>query len=787
MSRSRFGRLAASAAAALFAATGAFAGGPLVLFDPAAKIPYAWPDAAAPVYTDLGSLGPLSHEEADAMTAFSINEWNAVPTSAFTGTIGGDFGAIGLPDIDASNLGSVLGTWNGGGVHIVYDADGTIFDSIFGPFSGVLGVTVLEWVGDTQPDLLEVTLILNGNEVPTWVEPAEAATMYAGVVTHEFGHAVNLAHTQTNGQNIFFFDPWAGPAGCETPYAGAPSADDFDTMYPFTSLFATGVAGSTVDVTDDRSALSDIYPGPGWPGAYPSIRGTINVEARRHARRSVPVTGANVIARNVANPWKDAISGISAVGDGTYAFHGLTAGASYVVYTDGILAGAFSTPVPTVLPGPEEFWNGRLESGDGVKDERCEAAAIRPKTAGKVADITFNKVKGAPEFTPIDLPNSSIGDLSRDGRVAIGYSDAGLIRWTPERVDLIGGDYRSPQMAISSDGRFLVASTSDAEGNVVAGLWTGGQGWKPLGGLPGATSCDGNISSGWGVANDATVVGLAWHDCVLTDGFKWTPHGGMKSLGNLGSSDFGSSRANRISADASTIVGWDRDDFGFWRGAIWRNGVESIVRQPQAQCCDFDGCTVEDTGEASAVNPNGSIVIGDYYAIEKTYEDPKSGEVFHYCESTPWRLGRRSGLAESLGGYLPEFGLTTHAFDLSDDGRVIVGRADSFGFGGSVPLLWTQATGWLDFKAFLAAQGTYAEDWVAMSPGTISGDAKTIGGWAYSPFSRQGWIVHMPTVVICHAPPGNPANRKTMDVPWPSGLAPHLAHGDTIGQCGNGR
>lgn len=778
---SRFTLVAAFATAS----TLAVAGGPLAIFDPATKTPYAWPGAHASVYTDLGELGQLTNEQADAMTAFSLSQWNAVPTSSFQGAIAGDFASIGLPDIDASNIASVLGAWNGGGIHIVYDADGSILDSIFGPYSGVQGFTTLEFVSDSSPDLLEVTMVLSGAAVPDpSVDPATAAAMYGGVVTHEMGHALNLAHSQTNGQIVLYLEPWAGPAGCPTPYGTYPGNDDIETMYPFTNVYSTGIAMSTVDVLDDRAALSNIYPEAGWPGSQPSIKGTIYTPERARSHQKSPVAGANVIARNVDDPWKDAISEIS---DGTYALHGLTPGAQYVVYVDGVLYGAFAATYPTVLPGPEEYWNGSSESGDGVRDDRCAWQTVTPATGGAVADITFNKVKGAPEFTPIDLPNSSIAELSGNGQVAIGYSDLGLIRWTPSRVDLIGGNLFSPQMGISEDGQNLVASTTNEFGETVAGIWMGGEEWMGLGGLPGATSCDASLSSGWGVSNNRTVVGLGWHDCVQTDGFKWTEGTGMVSLGNVGSPDFGSSRANRISADGSTIVGWDRDDFGFWRGAVWRNGVESIVHQQPALCCDFEGCLTDVSGEASSVNRDGSIVIGDSYSVARTFEDPGTGDVYHYCESSPWRSNSVTGLADPIGSYYPEYGYTTHAFDLSNDGGVLLGRADSFDFGGSVPLLWTSVTGWIDFQGFLAAQGTFATDWALVSPVTLSNDGKVVGGWGYSPYSRQGWIVDMPKVVVCHASPGNPANKKTLDVAWPDGLPSHLLHGDTIGQCGNGQ
>ncbi len=40
-------------------------------------------------------------------------------------------------------------------------------------------------------------------------------------------------------------------------------------------------------------------------------------------------------------------------------------------------------------------------------------------------------------------------------------------------------------------------------------------------------------------------------------------------------------------------------------------------------------------------------------------------------------------------------------------------------------------------------------------------------------------------VTICHVPPGNPANEHTISV-GASAVPAHLAHGDSLGACGNG-
>ena len=98
------------------------------------------------------------------------------------------------------------------------------------------------------------------------------------------GHAINLAHTQTNGSyaqdegypefGVENGPDEAGPEQCGQAVAGYPSAEQIETMYPMINAYESSWTYNspqfaTVNVADDMAALRS---GPGNPALTRALR-----------------------------------------------------------------------------------------------------------------------------------------------------------------------------------------------------------------------------------------------------------------------------------------------------------------------------------------------------------------------------------------------------------------------------------------------------------------------------------------------------------------------------------
>ncbi len=779
----------ASLLVVLFAAVVANAGGPLMMWNKEQRIPYRW-DVSSPVrvFTDSGpfeiipsQFTPIPNEVADAAVAFSIAQWNDVESSSFEAQIVGDFESIGLPDINsAANAGLVIGAENGGGVHFIYDADGTIMRDFMGAPSSVLGIASPEWADETTGTITESWVIVNSQL--RWFGDDQLQNFRA-IFTHEFGHAINLAHSQTNGAIQQYADS-KGPLSCGTtlPYSTAITLNDRETMYPFLNVrpgTGNGLQMSTVNVSDDKTSISNLYPAPGYPETHGSITGRI-----LRTDGTTGVTGVNVIARNLDNPYADAISAMSGDyvrvaenNDGTFTINGLTPGARYALYNDVIVQGGFPTRQPEYLPEGEEFFNGENESGNGVTDDRCQMTPI-VAAAGSVtqADITLNTVQGAPKFTPV-VGGMVLNSISSDGNIIAGApaTGGGTYRYTEaDGHQLLNDTSGSFFSTMSRDGYFFSSETMNSANKRVASIlqYPGGS-WQqlpvPQVALPAVAAPSDAVTTAYGVAEYGRAV--AGGVSVDTNGplpgetsrlrpFIWTPENGSRELPvPVGTRN---AKPNNISADGSTLLGWyDFNNSGTTRfGARWVNGEFIPFTTPAMY-----------VGEANASTPNGSVIIG-------RNAGPKLEAWYWTQEKGVQLLGRLGAINVSS------------ANSISDDGQVISG------FGGSVAqfpgdvaghraFLWTPELGFVNFDNFLRAQGTAFDGWLINSTNSMTPDGTKFVGSGYAPHLKglAGWIIDIPTVNICHAPPGNPRNTQTINVPFRGDMGDHLNHGDTVGVC----
>ena len=261
----------------------AHAAGPLYLNDADPPRPLAWDTSKGPipVWTDGGGAFTydfdgetpfITIERANEITQFAFDQWNAVPTATLEARIAGTIeGRIGIADVTGANAAQLYEKQNGYGFWVLYDTDGAILEEYFGvPRDAVLGIAFPEWA-DANGRITEATALLNG-----WlVDAADTeGNRVAGVFTHEFGHAINLSHSQVNGPLVYSSYPfdgfrrYPGVPGCVDPVYASNWYDDtvnradpaiIETMYPFIDTFsAIGAEQSTITHPDDVAAISSM-------------------------------------------------------------------------------------------------------------------------------------------------------------------------------------------------------------------------------------------------------------------------------------------------------------------------------------------------------------------------------------------------------------------------------------------------------------------------------------------------------------------------------------------------
>jgi probable HAF family extracellular repeat protein len=248
-------------------------------------------------------------------------------------------------------------------------------------------------------------------------------------------------------------------------------------------------------------------------------------------------------------------------------------------------------------------------------------------------------------------------DITNDG-VVVGLHCGGgtgscyeAFRWTSAGGLVgLGGGFASDANGVSADGSVVVGNaSSDTSGSSFR--WTSATGIVPLGNLGGGEN---SLEEAAGVSADGAIVVGQSGSPSGPQAFRWTQATGTVGLGDLPGGDF-FSFARAISSDGTVIVGESNSASGSeafrWTAAGGMQGLGHV--QPGNQ------------GRARAVSADGSVIVG------------QDGAAFYWTEAGGMRslvdvLTSEYGLGPQLAGWS-----LTEAWDISDDGRVIIGYGTS--------------------------------------------------------------------------------------------------------------
>lgn len=843
-------------AALLTLFTAAHAAGPLLLTDhPKNPQPQRWDTSKGPiqVYTDIGDYvyrddGSvfLSNAQADKITAYALKQWSDVPTSTWKAVTDpkkfkkfSQVPSIGVDVVDGATAMKVYGQYNEGGMYVIYDQHGAVIEEVFGaPKDQVLGIAFAEIAedrdGDGYPEtIVKATAVMNGwvvNHEPQdpeqpWMPPPDLdGKRIAGVFTHEFGHAINLSHSQVNGQLAYFSEPYyydlyPGVPGCVKPvhswHNGDPTANKIDpkyieTMFPFINPATVdekgrnpGLEMSSIDRADDIAAISDLYPTAAYLKTRGSIAGTLYLKDGR-----TPYGGINVIARNIADPLGDAISAMTGdktqgkIGpDGRFRINNLKPGQKYQLYIEEIVAGGYPT-TPTALVSEAEYWNTN-EQANAANDKACTNSAITAEAGvTKTANFYFNGYKDGVQYTPVTY--GYLGSMSKDGERAAGtinnvpflWDAKTGVQWPPEGV-------LGVNTSITRDGRQMMVQ-ADLNRNVIgyyddgtpvttnsATIWDTRSGrLTDLGNLNGDTCAGGSqigysASYGWALdATGSTAVGTAYID-LDKDGFCeggwsqggeivpfiWTAKRGIRKL-SLEGVDFATEpwhRAHAVSGNGRVVLG----NTNFSKAYAWIDEGKPIDLYKLVGAIDGYAMTPDASRVALQTEKDGMV----FWNATRGTQASAFTKLPHlkWCEDFPLLGFDFSCESEGAAAIQQMFGpIPISASDISDDGKVLLAQAGDW-MSGIHGMLWIEDIGWIKLSDFFRTQGV-AEAYRYGLNGTASINGagnEMVGGIPGTPVT---WYVDMKKAFVCK-------HGNSQETSFPGEFVAEVKRGARMGRC----
>ncbi|QYJ77031.1 hypothetical protein [Shewanella sp. FJAT-52076] len=806
----------ATAVSLAMLASSAFAGGPLYIHDKTMQ-PYKWDTTkgAIPVYTDGGPVVPtkdggtaqaftidydgtafLTIEQANKVTADAVAEWTNVATSTFAMTVQGTIAEkTGIADVNETNVDQIYNAENGYGFWVNYDTDGQILEQYFGiPRNQVLGIAFPEWANEETGEITEATALMNGWFVD--VSDTEGKQV-GGVFTHEFGHAINMSHSQANGQLTYMsaayspqYDGVPGCAGVNTYTSASQIAPDtIETMFPFINVRgAQGANQHTVNIKDDIVNISDLYPTPDYKTSYGSISGTL------YTKEGIEYSGVNMVARNLDNPLYDVITQQSGnltqgkVGpDGKFVINGLTPGGRYVLYTESIKAGGYPTR-QTAIVSEAEYWN-EGESANPALDDACAVTPI--VVAGgetKEVSLYFNGYTDGIQYTP--LVQAFVMDHAKNGKQAMGITGSVPFLYDSTKKAVFQLHPAGPAVkagtAAMNKNATKATVMADFTGNGIgeAAIWDlSSNKLTPIGDLNGNT-CGGGGTSGtnasypWDMDDTGnTVVGTAYRDMdgngnCQTSGkhevvpFKWTKKQGMVQLPYDLPGTVQWVRADRVSGNGETITGTNSG----YKQVAWVNG-QFVDTYSRFGARDISVMSAD--GKRIGFGSAQGLKIWD-----TTTDTVTELGTLRWCEQVPFNhffLGNLCAQGYTHETLVPLVGLPPMvALDATEDLSMISVRAGGL-FSGIVGGLYIDGMGWINLKQFFGKQGVVEASQSTMDNpfGLSANGSEMMGGLAGATIS---FAVDQNKAFVCD-------NGTDRELSFPKQVVQAVQAGAEFGRC----
>ncbi len=319
------------------------------------------------------------------------------------------------------------------------------------------------------------------------------------------------------------------------------------------------------------------------------------------------------------------------------------------------------------------------------------------------AQVTYTVI------TPPGTFEQAIG-MSRNGEFVVGTGGSNGFKWSEAGGLETGFGFPFEPWGVSDDGATMTGTYLNGASQNEAGVWTAGGGADPQG-SPFPGGCGSDVSHLNGCDEDGDVaVGMAWDGCRTTPTM-WTPGGGYVAIAKQDPTS--SARCYRVSGDGDTFVGWDQGlpgGQGFSRRAcIWTDPDTQVF--PLTTPGNPQGL-----GEVTDVNDDGTVFCG-------------------LTGSSAWR---KVGANEvQILEPVPGLGGQYAANGISDDGSVVVGVRLQFPVADAV--IWTDATGPMLLRDFLAANGITVGATDVRNCTDVSADGTKICGWG----NFGAWVVDL--------------------------------------------